>query len=310
MLVPYVLTFMTKVWRWRVLFHPDEDRFSTGLLFASLMLSYIPLPFRAGEVARGWLASARSGVPAPRVFSTIVLEKVLDVLTLLLFLGISLPFVGLPKSMQASATALAAVFLIVALTILGFAFKPNIARKLAHQVAVRLPSRAGTRLEAMTDQVLLGLIPLSDPPVALRFGLWSVATWAVNAVAIYCLLLAFNVTVTPMAAVTLVVATNLGMAVPSAPGYVGTFELVVATVLGILGVQSETARSFALVYHFVGLVPVAAIGVVCAIQQGVGLAAFRGESSTSSPATPNVPDQPEPGRPAPTPEPVGVRDKR
>src|SRR5512146_997244 len=103
MIVPYVLTFMTKVWRWRVLFHPDEERFSIGMLFSCLMISYIPLPFRAGEVARGVVASAKSGVPAARVFSTILLEKVLDVLTLLLLLGISLPFVGLPKAMQGSA---------------------------------------------------------------------------------------------------------------------------------------------------------------------------------------------------------------
>src|SRR5205085_9091020 len=87
MVVPYVLTFMTKVWRWRVLFHPDEKRLSTGLLFSGLMISYVPLPFRAGEVARGVVVSARSGIPAARVFSTILVEKVLDVLTLLLLLG-------------------------------------------------------------------------------------------------------------------------------------------------------------------------------------------------------------------------------
>ena len=52
MIVPYVLTFMTKVWRWRVLLHPDGDRLSTGLLFAGVMMAYIPLPFRAGEVGR------------------------------------------------------------------------------------------------------------------------------------------------------------------------------------------------------------------------------------------------------------------
>ena len=55
MVVPYILTFMTKVWRWRVLFHPDEKRFSVGMLFSSLMISYVPLPFRMGEVARGAL---------------------------------------------------------------------------------------------------------------------------------------------------------------------------------------------------------------------------------------------------------------
>jgi len=309
MLVPYVLTFMTKVWRWRLLFHPDEDRFSTGLLFSSLMLSYIPLPFRAGEIARGALASARSGVPAPRVFSTIVLEKVLDVLTLLLLLGISLPFVGLPTSMQGSATALAAAFLGIALTILVLVIKPNLAKRLVGFLVRPFPAGLAQRIKIATDQALQGLTPLSEPAIAVKLGLWSLATWSVNAVAVYCLLFAFNVVVTPMAAVALVVATNLGMAVPSAPGYVGTFELVVSTVLGILGVPPETAKSFALVYHFVGLVPVAAIGVIAAIQQGVGMTAFRGQPNEANvPPTP-PPSHPQAGR-TPTPAEIAARDKR
>jgi glycosyltransferase 2 family protein len=308
MLVPYVLTFMTKVWRWRVLFHPDEDRFSIGMLFSSLMLSYIPLPFRAGEVARGVVASARSGVPAARVFSTIVLEKVLDVLTLLLLLGISLPFAGLPRELQGSATALAAVFLVVALAILTLVVKPDIARRLAHMVAVRLPERLGMRIESTTDQALKGLAPLADPAIAAKLGAWSIATWSINAVTVYFMLLAFNIVVTPMAAVTLVVATNLGMAVPSAPGYVGPFEFVVSNVLAILGVAPEAAKSFALVYHFIGLVPVAAIGVVAAIQQGVGMAAFRGDAA-EAPVDASVTHTSKPAAAAPAPT-GSARDKR
>src|SRR5436305_936131 len=95
MLVPYVLTFMTKVWRWRLLLHSEEKRLTTGLLFSALMISYIPFPFRAGEVARGVVVSAKTGIPAARVFSTILVEKVLDVLTLLLLMGLDLPFVSL-----------------------------------------------------------------------------------------------------------------------------------------------------------------------------------------------------------------------
>src|SRR5205085_9972117 len=117
MIVPYILTFMTKVWRWRVLFHPDEKRFSTGTLFSSLMISYVPLPFRMGEVARGAVLSARTGTSAARVFSTILVEKVLDVLALLVFLGVSLPFVPLPGNLQGPATVVGLVFLAIALAL-------------------------------------------------------------------------------------------------------------------------------------------------------------------------------------------------
>jgi uncharacterized protein (TIRG00374 family) len=275
MLIPYVFTFMTKVWRWRVMFHPDEQRVPHSTLFSALMISYIPLPFRAGEVARGVVASTRTGIPAPRVFSTIVVEKVLDVLTLLLFLGISLPFVGLPQGMQGPAILLGVIVLVVTLTILTLVLKPALAQAVIHWLAARLPARFGPRIESGGVQVLQGLAPLSNPPIALRLGLWSLATWGVNAVTLYLMMLAFNVVVTPMAAVVLVVVTNLSMAIPSAPGYVGPFEAAVIVVLGILGIPEEQAKSFALIYHFVGLVPVALMGVIAAIQQGIGMAAFK-----------------------------------
>ncbi|HKP51253.1 MAG TPA: lysylphosphatidylglycerol synthase transmembrane domain-containing protein, partial [Chloroflexia bacterium] len=276
LIVPYVGTFMTKVWRWRVMFHPDEQRVSHSLLFSALMISYIPLPFRAGEVARGVVASTRSGIPAPRVFSTIVVEKVLDILTLLLFLGISLPFVGLPRELQGPAILLGGVVLVMTLVILALVLKPSLARKVIHAVAARLPARLGPRIETAGDQVLQGLAPLSNPPIALRLGLWSLATWGVNIVTVYLMMLAFNLTVTPMAAAVLVVVTNLSMAIPSAPGYVGPFEFAVVSVLGLLNVPTVQAQTFALIYHFVGLVPVALLGVIAAIQQGVSMAAFRG----------------------------------
>jgi hypothetical protein len=86
---------------------------------------------------------------------------------------------------------------------------------------------------------------------------------------VYLEMLAFNITVTPAAAVVLVVATNLSMVVPAAPGYVGTFEAAVVGVLVALGQPLDTSQAFAIIYHFVGLIPVAAIGVVAALQQGV-----------------------------------------
>jgi len=275
MIVPYILTFLTKVWRWRVMFHPDEKRVPFGLLTASLMISYIPLPFRMGEVARGVVASTRSGIPAPRVFSTIVVEKVLDVLTLLLLLGISLPFVGLPSQLQGSALLLGAIVLVVALVLLTLILRPDLARKLVGIVAARLPARLGPRITVATDQALQGLAPLRNPPIAARLALWSLATWAINSLTVYLMMLAFNVEATPLAAVVLVVVTNLSMAVPSAPGYVGPFEAAVVAVLDLLGVERGTAQTFAIIYHFVGLMPVATMGVIAAIQQGVGMSAFR-----------------------------------
>lgn len=286
MIAPFVVTFLAKVWRWQGLFHPDEKRAPFGLLFTVLMISYIPLPFRMGEVARGIIAGSRTGIAIPRVFSTIVVEKVLDVLTLLLFLGISLPFVEVPSNMQGPALTLGVLVTVGALFLLLLVLKPGIAHGIAHFVAGRLPERFGQRIEKATDEVLQGFAPMSDPPVALRVVLWSLGTWSFNVLTVYLMLLSFNITVSPLAAAVLVVAANLIMVVPAAPGSVGTFELAVITVLEALGQPRAVAQSFALFYHFIGLAPVAILGIVGMIQLGVGFGAFRasGVQSTNRPA--------------------------
>ncbi|MDQ3705036.1 MAG: flippase-like domain-containing protein [Chloroflexota bacterium] len=287
MLAPFVITFMAKVWRWRVLFHPDEERAPFGLLFGALMISYIPLPFRMGEVARGIIAGSRSGIPMPRVFSTIVVEKVLDVLTLLLLLGISLPFVEVPPDMQGPALMLGVVVTLGAMFLLTLVLKPGIAHGIAHFVASKLPARFGERIEKATGEVLQGFAPMSDPPVALKVVLWSLGTWGFNVLTVYLMLLSFNITVSPLAAAVLVVAANLIMVVPAAPGSVGTFELAVITVLEALGQPRAVAQSFALFYHFIGLAPVAVLGIISMIQLGVGFGTFRspGAQPATSPAS-------------------------
>jgi uncharacterized protein (TIRG00374 family) len=284
MIIPYILTFMTKVWRWRVLLHSNNERLTNWLLFSALMISYIPFPFRAGEVARGAVVSAKTGIPAARVFSTILVEKVLDVLTLLLMLGVVLPFISLPRELQGSATGLGVSFLVVALALLVLVLRPELARRLVAAAARLLPARLGPRIEAVTEHALEGLTPMSDPRVASRAAFWSLATWSVNSVTIYFLMSAINVATSPLAAVMLVIATNLGMAIPSAPGYIGTFEFVVVAVLGVLNVPRDAAQTFALVYHFIALVPVATMGAIAALQQGVGLASLASGGSSHAPA--------------------------
>src|SRR4051794_2798651 len=163
MSVPYVLTFITKVRRWQTLFYPDQDRVPFRIAFATLMISYVPLPFRLGEVARGVALSVRTGIPAARVFSTIFVEKVLDVLTLLLLLGVSLPFVDLPNNTSSRGSLVLVGLVVIALVamMLFFVLRPDAARGLVGLVSRPLPERFGNRLLDITDNVLKGLAPLA-----------------------------------------------------------------------------------------------------------------------------------------------------
>jgi uncharacterized protein (TIRG00374 family) len=292
LIVPYTLTFLTKVWRWQLLFHPDEQRAPFRVLFPSLMISYIPLPFRLGEVARGVVAGRRTGLPVARVFSTIVVEKVLDVLTLLLIMGIALPFVDLKGLSQAWLAPVGGAVLVAVLVMLALVFRPDVARRLVGWVARRLPERIGARVVGLADNVLAGLVPLSKGSTAVKVLGWSLGTWGINVVTVWVMLLAFNLELSVAVAAVLVVVTNLTMAIPAAPGYVGTFEAAVIALLnGVLGVSLDASQGFALFYHFVGLVPVALMGVFAAVAQGVNFGALD-EAEKAAEAVSAEPNEP------------------
>ncbi len=311
LLVPYTLTFLTKVWRWQVLFHPDEHRAPFRVLFPSLMISYIPLPFRLGEVARGVVAGRRTGLPMSRVFSTIVVEKVLDVLALLLIMGIALPFVDLKGLNQGWIVPVAVVVLVAVVLMLAVVFRPDVALNLVGWAAKVLPAGIGSRLVGMAENVLAGLAPLANGRTAVQVLGWSLGTWGINVVTVWVMLLAFNLELSVPVAAVLVVVTNLTMAIPAAPGYVGTFEAAVVALLnGALGVPLDVSQGFALFYHFVGLVPVALMGVIAAVSQGVNFGALERaeEEAEASSRAPGEPRESEPVAVSEPPESPTLRD--
>jgi glycosyltransferase 2 family protein len=313
LITPYVLTFLTKVWRWRLLFYPDTDRTPFRLLFGALMISYIPLPFRLGELARAAVVTARTGLPPARVFSTILVEKVMDVLALLLLFAVSIPFVTLPSAPgQGTLVFVGAGVMVVVVVLLVLILRPDWARKLVRLVADRLPQRYGARIIEAADHALEGLTPLAVPSIAVKVGLWSIATWSINIVTIYLMMLAFNIEVPITVAAVLVVATNLSMVVPAAPGYVGTFEAAVVAVLVALGQPRDISQAFAIIYHFLGLVPVALLGVIAAIQQGINFAALRQPEEAAPQEEPmptgtSIPVEDPPVLASQTPEGTGAR---
>jgi uncharacterized protein (TIRG00374 family) len=181
---------------------------------------------------------------------------------------------------------------------LALVFRPDLAHRLVGWLAKRLPERIGTRLVGLAENVLAGLAPLSNGRTATKVLAWSLGTWGVNVVTVWIMLLAFNLELTVAVAAVLVVVTNLTMVIPAAPGYVGTFEAAVIALLnGVMGVPLDTSQGFALFYHFVGLVPVALMGVIAAILQGVNFAALD-EAEQAVEAEMTTPREPEGGEPA------------
>lgn len=248
------LSMAIKAHRWRLLF---DDR--TGLriepLVASLYIGYLAntvLPARVGEFVRAYLAGRQPSVGLPAALATIVVEKILDLLTLgLVLAGLvalqQLPY--LPAWLQVSV-ATTAVGFAGGLLVLGLmlAFRARVLA-LVSSVEARVPLLRRMQPRALASSFLDGLAALGRRDRLPGVAFWSVTVWASSALTMWSGLAALGIDPSPAAVLFSLVVTNLGMAVPSAPGYVGVFHALLVESLRPFGIDPNQALGAAIVMH-------------------------------------------------------------
>ncbi len=288
---PWVFTFWAKVARWRLLYHPDEKRVSQSHLLSALMIGYLfntILPLRTGELVRATVMRLTEKQPIARTLSTILVEKVLDTMTLVLGLGLILPFIEIPEGLKTPAIISAVLFSALFVVALGGALWPGPARRMLETVLRPFPAGLSGRVLGIADSVLTGLAPLRSRAVAPRIAVWSLCAWIFNVVSIYCLLISFGLFLPPTAPALVVIATNLGMAVPSAPGYVGLYHSVAKQTLMVFPPHDpDLAFAVAVVLHAFGFLPLAVAGAVALVREGLSFSSL--QSGTAIAAEPPLP---------------------
>jgi uncharacterized protein (TIRG00374 family) len=272
--VPFAGTIASKVLRWQLLFPGDHSRIRRTKLLSALMISYALntiLPARLGELARVYVIGESENLSKSLALSTVVVEKVLDVLTLLLFLVLLLPFVALPTWIQQSVMLLAPVFVVLFLLILALAYQRKRTLALAHSILDRVPRLSAERLLSSVDSALSGFDVLGSVRTNLVLWGWSIAVWVTSGLFMLLVMFAFHLDAPPAAAFLLLCVTSLGMTVPSSPGYIGVYHWLVVSTLQIFGVDRALALSFAFALHALTFVPLTLIGIYCMMRENYSL---------------------------------------
>lgn len=272
--IPLAATIASKVLRWQLLFPDEHPRVRRSNLLSALMISYALntiLPARLGEVARAYVIGQSENLSKSLAFSTIVVEKVLDVLTLLLFLVLLVPIVTLPSWIQQSAMVMAPVFLALFVLVLALAYQRRRTLALVQAVVGRLRGLPAQRLVSSLDSALSGFDALGSLRANLVLWGWSIAVWATSGLFILVMMLAFNIDAPLSAAFLLLCVTSLGMTVPSSPGYIGVYHWLVVSTLYIFGVNRELALSFAFALHALTFLPLTLIGIYFMMRENYSL---------------------------------------
>lgn len=250
--------------RWRAVFSPGRRpplRTTTNALLIGLFFNNI-LPFRAGEAARLVYLARRTGVSRAETLATIAVERVFDVLALVLILFVSLPF--LPEVTWLRAAVWLALVLGIGLGIgvaVLFVFGDRALRVLLWPLRW-LPFLSVERWEWVPRNLGSGLAALRSVEVAGAGAVWTILSWLVLAASTWALMPAFDLDLGFEAGLLVLVAVGLAMIVPSPPAALGVFEGAAVVALVAFGVDASVALSYALVLHAVNFVPYLAAGLL------------------------------------------------
>ncbi len=285
-LAPAVAIIVAGQWaravRWGMLFQP---RLAIGYarLFSVLNIGYFlssVLPARIGDVARAYLLGA--GVPGAQALATVIVERALDALTVILLLIVLMPVVPIPSWVAQATMMLGAAFVILVLGMVVATAQRERGLRWLRRGLAWVPWINPDRWVRQAEALLDGMAILQSPwqfPVLLAF---SAVLWASAATVNYLVMLGFEMRLSWAAAAFVLCVTALGVTVPSSPGYIGVYHAAVVAGLAVFGVSGAEAVAYALVLHAVNYVVLIVLGILSMWRESLSLAEVQHEVAQRS----------------------------
>lgn len=278
--VAYFVAVWARTWRWDYMLRPLKQ-IPIRRLFPVVVIGYMGnnvYPLRAGEVLRSYVLQRREEVPMSASLATVIVERVFDGLVMLLFVFVALPFAPTPGSAERSIVIIASLGFFAALVVFfALAAMPERALRLVAFLTtwpVRLPERTTARIVGLAERFLFGLESLRQFRNVLMIFVTSIVIWLLETLKYWFVMQAFPFEVSFFALMLMNGIVNLFTTLPSAPGYVGTFDKPGIDVLVRYGVAPQIATAYTLVLHAALWLPVTLLGVFYMARAGFGWSVF------------------------------------
>jgi hypothetical protein len=250
--------------RWRAILKPLEkiDQLIVFAVTSIGFLAIMALPARLGELARPYLITKKSNITMSSALGTVLIERLADILAILLMLACALIVLPMPLWLIKPGITLLIITLIIAAVIAFLITQKERSLTIVGRLLGLLPDRYAVRLNRLVDQLIDGLAVAKDPLCLFWITFYSLFIWAINVVSIYLMFLAFGFDLSPVAALVLMVVLIVGIAIPTAPGFVGNWHFFCILSLGLFGIARADALTFAVIYHFLSIGVIAVLGLI------------------------------------------------
>jgi len=284
---------LVRAQRWGFFFR-HLKRISLNSLFSSTMIGLAAnnvLPLRAGEAVRAYSIGKKEEIPFATSFTTVILERIFDMVVLLLLLALSLFLVPIPESADAQIGGALRLLSVVTAAVIGVViflfFKQELLVRWVDRCLSPLPSKISEPLHHLFHAFLAGLKALTDKRQLLYLFAYSLWLWTCFLIAFWCGLESLGLDAShglPMfrAALLATVLVAIFIMIPAAPGFVGTFQAACIVALSVFGVPKEEALGFSLLVHGIQFSVINIIGAYCFVREGISFREVRrAEESTS-----------------------------
>ncbi|MFH1491474.1 MAG: lysylphosphatidylglycerol synthase transmembrane domain-containing protein, partial [Pseudomonadota bacterium] len=263
--------FLIRTWRWDILMEPIKKTSFLNRL-AAVLIGFAAnsiLPARLGEFIRANTLGQREGIKGSSAFGTIVVERLFDGFTLLLVLMIGLLGTTFPKewssisgSLRGTGIFLLFSYLILIGLLVGFKVKTKSFLNLLDRVLFFIPSQLRSKIIDLIRHFSLGLVLMKSPKKWLQVIFFSVLLWATSLYQIELTEQSLGLDLPFIAAFLILAMASLGVMIPSAPGFVGTFHLSVQYGFIFYGIAREEALSAAVLWHAAMIFPTIFLGFI------------------------------------------------
>jgi uncharacterized protein (TIRG00374 family) len=275
----YFVGVWVRAWRWHYLLGPIK-KIPTTTMFPITTIGYMGnnvYPARAGEVLRAVILKRKEGVSVSASLATIIVERIFDGVVMLAFVFVNLPELakltgssGFVGNIQQVAIIGTGVFLGALAVFLLAGMFPQRTTKIGFWFIFRLvPRRLHDRILSLMNKFLEGLASLRSPFNVLMVFFTSVIIWLLETGKYWFVMHAFNFSVSFFGLMLMNGIVNLATTIPSAPGYIGTFDAPGIAVLTAYGVEQATAAGYTLVLHVALWLPITLLGAYYLAREGI-----------------------------------------
>jgi len=275
--VLFIYSVHVRAKRWQALLKPLIE-IPVRTLFSATIIGYFGnnvLPFRLGELLRGYSLSKEYPLKVSSIMGTIILERVLDFAGLLIFSALFLFFYPMEPWFKTGFLILS-FFLTIAFSMMYLiSQKMKVLEKYVNKL-MRKSQPLLKKIFTILFDVINGFSQLGKSSNKAAITFYTVYLWIIYFACIYLVVIAVGIELNWQQVGLLLIATTLSISVPAAPGYLGTYHAVVIYMMvSVFDMDLAISQSLAIILHAVGFIPFVIVGAWFFAKSSIQLAEIK-----------------------------------